>query len=94
MVACGGQYLSVLAAIQIKDQIGGRDKRPAHQRLSIREHQIMLMLIKGMAQTEIGKEMMISAKTVNTHRMNLWEKLGVASTAELVLYAVHNGLVH
>lgn len=93
-VASGGQYLSALAAKQVQDQLSGQDKRPAHQRLSVREHQIMLMLIKGMAQTEIGEEMMISAKTVNTHRMNLLEKLGVASTAELVLYAVRNGLVH
>ena len=93
-VASGGQYLSANAAKQINDQLSGQDSRPAHQRLSVREHQIMLMLIKGMAQTEIGEEMMISAKTVNTHRMNLMEKLGVSSTAELVLYAVRNGLVH
>ena len=54
----------------------------------------MLMLLKGMSLTHIGEEMLISVKTVSTHRANLLEKLGVASTAELVLYAVRNGLIH
>lgn len=93
-VAAGGQYLSARASQQVLGQLHGQDERPAHQRLSVREHQIMLMLLKGMPQTDIGTEMMISVKTVNTHRMNLLEKLGVTNTAELVLYAVRHGLIH
>ena len=54
----------------------------------------MLMIVKGMSVTQIGEEMLISVKTVSTHRTNLLEKLGVSSTAELVLYAVRNGIVH
>ena len=54
----------------------------------------MLMLLKGMSLTEIGDEMMISVKIVSTHRTHILEKLGIASTAELVLYAVRQGLIH
>ena len=93
-VAAGGQYLSARAAPHVLDQLQGRDERPAHQRLTVREHQIMLMMLKGMPLTEIGAEMLISVKTVSTHRTHVLEKLGVASTAELVLYAVRQGLIH
>jgi len=93
-VAAGGQYLSARAAPHVLDQLQGRDERPAHQRLTVREHQIMLMMLKGMPLTEIGEEMLISVKTVSTHRTHVLEKLGVASTAELVLYAVRQGLIH
>ncbi|MEW6099307.1 MAG: response regulator transcription factor [Pseudomonadota bacterium] len=93
-VAAGGQYLSARAAPLVQAQLHGADERPPHQRLSTREHQIMLMLLKGLSLTQIGEEMMISVKTVSTHRTHILEKLGVASTAELVLYAVRQGLIH
>jgi DNA-binding CsgD family transcriptional regulator len=38
--------------------------------------------------------MLISVKTVSTHRTHILEKLAVNSTAELVLYAVRQGLIH
>ena len=93
-VASGGQYLGARAAPHVLDQLQGRDERPPHQRLTVREHQIMLMMLKGMPLTEIGAEMLISVKTVSTHRTHVLEKLGVTSTAELVLYAVRQGLIH
>ena len=93
-VAAGEQYLSVLAAHLVRAQLHGQDDRLAHQRLSVREHQIMLMMTKGMSLTQIADEMMISVKTVSTHRTHILEKLGVSSTAELVLYAVRQGLIH
>ncbi len=93
-VAKGGTYLSARAAPLVRDPLRPSDEKPAHQRLTVREHQIMLMLIKGMSVTEIGLEMLLSVKTISTHRTNLLEKLGVASTAELVLYAVRQGIIH
>jgi DNA-binding NarL/FixJ family response regulator len=93
-VAKGGSYLSARVAPFVQDQLKGLDERPPHQRLTLREHQIMLMLLKGIPQAEIGEEMMISAKTVSAHRTHILEKLGVAGTAELVLYAVRQGIIH
>ncbi|RQP23375.1 response regulator [Piscinibacter terrae] len=93
-IAGGGQYLSARMSGRVQDQLRGLDDRPPHQRLSVREHQIMLMTIRGMSVTDIAEEMMISVKTVSTHRANLLAKLGLGSTAELVLYAVRQGLVH
>lgn len=93
-VAGGGTYLSMKIAPHIQDQLKGLDDRPPHQRLTVREHQIMLMLLKGISPSDIGEEMMISVKTVSAHRAHILEKLGVSGTAELVLYAVRQGIVH
>jgi DNA-binding NarL/FixJ family response regulator len=93
-VAAGGQYLSAHAAPAVLMQLNGQDARPAHQRLTVREHQIMLMIVKGKSLTEIGEEMLISVKTVSTHRTNILAKLGLASNAEMVLYAVRQGIIH
>lgn len=92
-VAGGAQYLSAQAAALVRQVLLGDDQRLPHERLSVREHQIMQMLVKGMSLTDIGLEMMISVKTVSTHRGHILEKLGVGSNAELVLYAVRQGLV-
>ena len=93
-VAKGGTYLSMRVAPHVQDQLKGLDDRPPHQRLTVREHQIMLMLLKGVSPADIGEEMMISVKTVSAHRMHILEKLGVAGTTELVLYAVRQGIIH
>ena len=93
-VARGGSYLSGRIAPHVQDQLKGVDDRPPHQRLTVREHQIMLMLLKGVSPTDIGEEMMISVKTVSAHRTHILEKLGVSGTAELVLYAVRQGIIH
>ncbi len=93
-IAGGGQHLSARISTLVHDQLRGIDERPLHQRLSAREHQVMLMTIRGMSVTEIAEEMLLSVKTVSTHRVNLLAKLGLGSTAELVLYAVRQGLVH
>ena len=93
-VAGGGTYLSMKIAPHIQHQLKGLDDRPPHQRLTVREHQIMLMLLKGTSPSDIGEEMMISVKTVSAHRAHILEKLGVSGTAELVLYAVRQGIVH
>ena len=93
-VARGGNHLSMRVAPHVQDQLKGLDDRPPHQRLTVREHQIMLMLLKGTSPTDIGEEMMISVKTVSAHRTHILEKLGVSGTAELVLYAVRQGIIH
>jgi DNA-binding NarL/FixJ family response regulator len=93
-IAAGRSYLSARMAPYVQDQLRGVDDRPPHLRLTVREHQIMLMLLKGVSPADIGEEMLISVKTVSAHRTHILEKLGVSGTAELVLYAVRQGIIH
>lgn len=94
LVAQGGLYLSARMAPHVQNQLRGQDGRPPHQRLTVREHQIMLMLLQGTSAANIGDEMMISIKTVSAHRTHILDKLGGTSTAELVPSAARQGIVH
>ena len=64
-----------------------------HAALSPREMQVMLKIARGVPLTEIGVELCLSVKTIGTHRSRILEKLGMASNAELIQYALRHGLV-
>ncbi len=90
-VAGGGIYVtSGFAALTQSAPYGGA---PPHESLSPREMQVMLKIASGVPLTEIGVQMCVSVKTIGTHRHRILEKLGVASNAELVQYAVRHGLI-
>jgi len=92
-VAAGGRYLTARAAGKLIGNVVNMDDRPPHHGLSVREHEIMLMIVKGMSLTAIGDKLFLSVKTISTYRTRILVKLGVASNAELVRYAVRYGIV-
>ena len=61
--------------------------------LTERERHIYQLLAEGNSNKEIAGRLALSLHTVETHRSRIMEKLGVHSTAELVLSAVRRGLV-
>ncbi|HXI82640.1 MAG TPA: response regulator transcription factor [Verrucomicrobiae bacterium] len=61
--------------------------------LSKRERDVVILVAEGHSNKEIGAALSISAKTVESHRRNVMHKLGLKSTAELVRYAVRDGLI-
>ncbi|MDF1566546.1 MAG: response regulator transcription factor [Spirochaetaceae bacterium] len=64
-----------------------------HQRLSHRETIVFERLAAGRSVTEIADELALSASTVSTYRGRILEKLRLQSTAEIIRYAAHHGLV-
>jgi DNA-binding NarL/FixJ family response regulator len=90
-VSRGGVYVTPGFAIGTPE--GPATDRPPHESLSPREMQVMLKIVRGVPLTEIGSQILVSVKTVATHRARILEKLGVASNAELVQYAMRHGLV-
>jgi DNA-binding NarL/FixJ family response regulator len=70
-----------------------RIAQPAERELSEREDQVLRRIAQGYGLTEIGNELGLSVKTVGTYRLRILEKLNLESTADLVRYAVENGLV-
>jgi DNA-binding NarL/FixJ family response regulator len=60
--------------------------------LSARECEIIGLIAEGQSYTRIADKLHLSAHTVTSHRKNIMQKLGVNSTAGIVLYAVRNGL--
>ena len=61
--------------------------------LSERELEVLKFLSQGMSNKQIADKLFISIRTVETHKHNLMKKLNIFSTAELVIYAIHNGII-
>jgi DNA-binding NarL/FixJ family response regulator len=62
--------------------------------LTARELEVLQLIVAGKSNKEIAAELDLSANTVAVHRANIMEALGIHKTAELVVYAIRNGLVN
>ena len=62
--------------------------------LTRRELEILQMIVDGKSNKEIAAVLDLSANTVSVHRANIMDALGIHKTAELVVYAIRNGLVN
>jgi DNA-binding NarL/FixJ family response regulator len=62
--------------------------------LTKRELEVLQLLVEGKSNKEIAEALQLSANTVAVHRANIMEALGIHKTAELVVYAIRNGLVN
>lgn len=65
-------------------------KRP----LTKREAEIVRLISGGLRNKDVAKTLGISVKTVETHRVNIMNKLALQNLAQLIRYAVQNGLIH
>jgi len=66
---------------------------PALEPLSERERDIVQLLALGYTNQEIGKKLFISVRTVDTHRAHIMRKLNLETRAELVMFALANGVI-
>ena len=65
---------------------------PTYSPLSGRELEVLQLLAEGKTKSQIASLLHVSVKTVNSHRRHILEKLGVSSDAELIKYALREGL--
>jgi DNA-binding NarL/FixJ family response regulator len=72
--------------------VEGLDRAPRPQ-LTAREVEVLQLIVQGKSNKEIAALLGLSTNTVNVHRANLMQTLGIHNTAELVLYAIRQGLV-
>jgi DNA-binding NarL/FixJ family response regulator len=87
-VAAGEQVLD--PALVKPDPLPGERNR----RLTPRELEVLQLICDGLSNKEIAAQLDLSANTVAVHRANIMNTLGVHKTAELVVYALQNGLVN
>ena len=64
-----------------------------YDNLSDREKQVLKLIAEGYTMQQVADTLILSVKTVMTHRTNLMEKLGIHNRTELIKYAIRNGLV-
>jgi DNA-binding NarL/FixJ family response regulator len=89
----GGKYISPRLAEQLVSDIGSPTSRPAPERLSEREFQVLQLIASGKTISQIAEHLNLSVKTVSTYRARLLLKMKMKTNAELVRYAVQQGLV-
>jgi len=62
--------------------------------LTARELEVLQHIVAGKSNKEIASELELSVNTISVHRANIMDRLGIHKTAELVVYAIRNGLVN
>jgi two-component system invasion response regulator UvrY len=77
----------------VKATMGSARAIATHETLSDREYQALRMLGSGRTVSEISEELGLSVKTVSTYRARVLQKLGMRTNAELMRYAMENGLL-
>jgi two-component system, NarL family, nitrate/nitrite response regulator NarL len=70
-----------------------RAEATAPDLLTPRQLQVLTMLAEGKSSKQIGFDLGLSSKTVDVHRANIMDRLGLTDVASLTRYAVRNGLV-
>ncbi len=100
IVASGSSYLTPEATQVLMSDYRQQEEQPVPAAkesglglLSDREHEVLVMTALGYSSREIGELLFISPKSVDTYRQRLMEKLHLENRAELVQYALKNGLL-
>ena len=91
-LALGGKYVSVELAEALASAVAGESDGNLHDRLSDRELEVFRRLGAGRTVSQIAEELSLSVKTVSTHRTRILKKMSMSSNAELMHYAMKNGL--
>jgi two-component system invasion response regulator UvrY len=89
----GGRYVSPALAEQFARDLHESADRPVHETLSAREFETLVMIGSGKTVSQIAEELHLSVTTVGTYRARVLEKMNMATTAELMRYALRNHLV-
>ena len=91
-VGRGGSYLSPGVSEAVITAWQGKSDLP-QDRLTLREREVLQLLVEGKATKEMAALLHISVKTVETHRSNIMDKLRIYDVANLVRYAIRHGLI-
>lgn len=86
------RYLSPALRENLIDHMLGQNTLSPLERLSARERQVLQYLVEGHTSREIGEQLSLSPKSVETYRRRLMEKLGINDIPQLVRFAIEQGL--
>ncbi|MBN8489460.1 MAG: response regulator transcription factor [Burkholderiales bacterium] len=92
-VAQGRKFVTPEIAQMLVESLTAPEVANAHEKLSDRELQTLVMIASGKRLADIAGELTLSPKTVSVYRARVLEKLGLSNNSELTVYAIRNGLV-
>lgn len=89
----GGKYITPSLAEKLAFALDAGATGLPHEGLSDREYQVLCLLGSGKSVSQIAEALALSVKTVSTYRSRILEKMNMENNAELIHYALLNGLV-
>jgi two-component system response regulator NreC len=92
-VAGGGRYVHPALGARLIEAETAEARRAEEDPLSDREREVLRLLALGHTNQEISTQLYISVRTAETHRAHIMQKLRLSSRAELVRYALEQGLM-
>ena len=92
-VAAGQRYLHPTLGARLLAAESEERRRAADDPLSDREREVLRLLALGHTNQEIATMLYVSVRTAETHRAHIMQKLGLTSRAELVRYALGEGML-
>lgn len=92
-VMAGRCYLNNAVLEEIVTHQESRQAQRPHELLSDREYQVLRLIASGLTVSQIAARLSLSVKTISTYRARVIEKMEMKTTAELMHYAIHHGLV-
>ena len=92
-VAAGERYVHPALGARLVEAEAAERRRAEEDPLSEREREVLRLLALGHTNQEIAKLLYISVRTAETHRAHIMQKLRLSSRAELVRYALSEGLL-
>jgi DNA-binding NarL/FixJ family response regulator len=93
MVAKGRKFITPEIAQMLAESLSQPQTEAAHEKLSDRELQTLVLIASGKRLSDIAQELTLSPKTVSVYRARVLEKLALSNNSELTVYAIRNGLV-
>ena len=91
-VANGGKHISRALTEKLAFDLDPFKESSGHDRLSDREFEVLRLIVSGKSITEIATELMLSVKTVSTHKRRMMQKLNIKNNVELIQYSLNNNL--
>jgi two-component system response regulator NreC len=92
-VAHGGNYVHPTLGARLVAADAAAARRAEEDPLSEREHEVLRLLALGHTNQEISKQLYILVRTAETHRAHIMQKLRLSSRADLVRYALEQGML-
>jgi len=92
-VSEGGRYLTSSLAESITMKFFKDDDKPLHDKLSVRELEVITLLAEGKTLSNIATDLSLSPKTISTYRERILAKLNLKTTSDMIRYAIREGLV-
>lgn len=92
-VSAGGKYISGEFAAVLLDELVDPTYNLAHEQLSNRELEVMLLIARGKSLTDIAAGLSLSDRTISTYRSRILEKMEFKNNADIIHYCINHHLL-